>query len=84
MEGNTMSIKTEKGIAVGQPLSDIQEYNNQLALNTAKMQEQTKVLKLIIIIFGVPVIILTATFLWLIYYVMTNNVLNNIVARCFC
>ena len=67
-----MNIQTKEGIAVGQPLSDIQEYNIRLKQNT----------KAIYVVGFIFLIILILIFIFLFWYVHTYNVLNNIVARC--
>jgi len=72
-----MDILTEKGIAKPMPLSDIQEYNERLAY-------QGKWLKAAVIVIGSLGTSFLLLILWLIYYVIHNNVLNNIVARCVC
>lgn len=66
-----MEIKTPEGIGEGRPLTDIQEYNRQLKINNY-------VLGLIMgaLWFGGFIL------LWLIWYIIDKNVLNNIVARC--
>ena len=71
MEKKPMQISTPEGIGEGTPLTDIQEYNRQLKINNA-------VLGLIMGAIWSGVLVL----LWLIWYIMDKNVLNNIVASC--
>ena len=72
-----MQIKTPEGIADPAPLSDIQEYNKRLKYHSA-------VLRFGITVGGVIGCMFLIIIVWLIWYIMANNVLNNIVARCVC
>lgn len=64
-------LKTPDGLGEGQPLTDIQEYNRRLGI-------LSNWLKGLVVILGIWTLIV----LWLIWYVIHNGVVNNIVARC--
>lgn len=70
-----MEIKTPEGIGQGAPLTDIQEYNRRLEENTKAIVRQTMAYSLVGLLFFAAVV-------WLIYYVISRNVVNNIVAHC--
>ena len=63
-----MKIKTNDGIAEAMPLSDIQKNN--------------KLLKLLIFVIGILGSLSLIYIFWLTNYIISNNVLNNIVANC--
>ena len=77
-----MQIKTEKGIGEGMPLTDIQEYNIQLAKNTEALLQKNQIDKFrnAIEVWKWLIIFLIITIF--VVYVKYNNILNNIVARC--
>jgi len=76
---DTMQTKTQtmnnEGIATLLPMSDLQEYNLKLENNTKAIDRQTISYSLIAFLFFAMIV-------WLIYYVMKNSVVNNIVAHC--
>ena len=63
-----MEIKTKEGIGEPMPLTDIQQNN--------------KLIKAVIVVFGIPLIIITTIILWLIWYIIKNNVIGNILRVC--
>jgi len=65
----------KEGIGTGQTLTDLQEYNKRL-------EHHSKILKLGIAVGGIIGGGFLLIILWLIYHVIKNNVVNNIVARC--
>ena len=70
-----MEIRTEAGIANPMPLSDLQQYNMRLAY-------QSKWLKFGVIVVAILGFAFLLLALWLIWYSITNDVINNIVAHC--
>lgn len=68
--------ETKKNITwIGQELSDLQEMKSTVNFNT----RWTKRLVYVITFFGTLAFL---TFYWLVYYVIKNSVLNNIVKSC--
>ena len=69
-----LQYKDEEGnIGVGNTLTDL-ERNNRLIDKGIK----------VLVYFAALLTAVFAVMIWLIYYIITNSVLNNIVANCVC
>ena len=77
-----MEIKTRNGLAEGLPLSDIQENNVLLQYNTEAILDRNRIEKARIVVLGIVGTGLLIYILWLTYYVMRWDVVNNVVRAC--
>tara|TARA_Y100000034_G_scaffold19360_1_gene21863 strand:- start:5635 stop:5862 length:228 start_codon:yes stop_codon:yes gene_type:complete len=71
-----LTIKTEEGIGTGSTLTDIQQYNKRLG-------NLSKWVKLGVIVGGLLGFWGMTIFTWVIWKVIKDNVVNNIVHTCF-